>query len=65
MGDAVMKTKDRDLIYGDRPAHKHTFNDETWLCNSPYCEILSGLPHPHDGGPNPILPGREPWRGRM
>jgi hypothetical protein len=33
-----------------------------WACNSPYCEDLGGA-HPSDGGFEPIVQGREPWRG--
>jgi hypothetical protein len=57
-----------DRIVGDRPFHVHRPADtarakvKEWACNSPYCEDLSNL-HPDDGGPEPIVQGREPWRG--
>ncbi len=57
-----------DRIVGDRPFHVHR-NPEgkvrEWACNSPYCEDVaaSTTPHPDDGGPEPIVQGREPWRG--
>jgi hypothetical protein len=56
-----------DRIVGNRPEHIHRNPDPTgkvkeWACNSPYCEDLSG-PHPDDGGPEPVVQGREPWRG--
>ena len=56
-----------DRITGDRPIHVHRNPNpdakvKEWACNSPYCEDLSG-PHPKDGGFEPIVQGREPWRG--
>ncbi len=56
-----------DRIVGDRPEHFHRNLDpeatvKEWACNSPYCEDLHA-PHPKDGGPEPIVQGREPWRG--
>ena len=57
-----------DRIVGTRPEHFHRSLDPSakvkeWACNSPYCEDLNG-PHPDDGGPEPIVQGLEPWRGR-
>lgn len=58
-------TKKSDRIVGERPAHTHyDAQGQTWQCNSPYCIELRGIPHPDDGGPEPISIGREPWRGR-
>jgi hypothetical protein len=56
-----------DRITGDRPEHVHRNHNpdakvKEWACNSPYCEDLTG-PHPKDGGYEPIIQGREPWRG--
>jgi len=56
-----------DRIVGDRPAHIHRNPDpkatvKEWACNSPYCEDLT-TPHPKDGGQEPVVQGREPWRG--
>jgi hypothetical protein len=56
-----------DRIVGTRPEHFHRNPDpkatvKEWACNSPYCEDLTGA-HPADGGPEPIVQGREPWRG--
>ncbi len=56
-----------DRVVGDRPIHIHRASDPSakvkeWACNSPYCEDLAG-PHPDDGGVEPIVQGREPWRG--
>lgn len=56
-----------DRVVGDRPVHLHRASDpaakvKEWACNSPYCEDLAG-PHPDDGGFEPIVQGREPWRG--
>jgi len=56
-----------DRVVGDRPFHIHRAVDpkakiKEWACNSPYCEDLTGL-HPDDGGFEPIVQGREPWRG--
>jgi hypothetical protein len=56
-----------DRIVGMRPEHFHRNPDpaakvKEWACNSPYCEDLAS-PHPDDGGPEPIVQGREPWRG--
>ncbi len=55
-----------DRIVGTRPEHIHhnpnpAAKVKEWACNSPYCEDLSG-PHPDDGGFEPIVQGREPWR---
>jgi len=57
-------TKQRSYVVGDRPAHEHRCPEgHTWPCNSPYCE--SSVSHcPSHGGPEPIVQGREPWRGR-
>jgi hypothetical protein len=56
-----------DRIVGTRPEHIHRPSDpkakiKEWACNSPYCEDLTNL-HPTEGGPEPIVQGREPWRG--
>ena len=56
-----------DRIVGDRPIHIHRAIDPSakikeWACNSPYCEDLTAR-HPDDGGFEPIVQGREPWRG--
>ena len=56
-----------DRVVGDRPIHLHRSLDPSakvkeWACNSPYCEDLGGL-HPDDGGFEPVVQGREPWRG--
>jgi hypothetical protein len=67
MQRSVITFDKNDRIVGDRPVHIHRNLDPTakiteWACNSPYCEDLSG-PHPIDGGFEPIVQGREPWRG--
>ncbi len=48
-----------------RPSHVHTCKkgDHTWECDSPYCEIMT-QDCPEHGGLEPIVVGREPWRGR-
>jgi hypothetical protein len=56
-----------DRIVGDRPEHIHRAANpdakiKEWACNSPYCEDLTGK-HPDEGGFEPIVQGREPWRG--
>ena len=56
-----------DRVVGDRPIHLHRSSDpdatvKEWACNSPYCEDLTGA-HPDDGGAEPVVQGREPWRG--
>jgi len=56
-----------DRIVGSRPEHIHRnpaphAKVKEWACNSPYCEDLEGA-HPDDGGFEPIVQGREPWRG--
>ena len=63
----VITFDETDRIVGGRPEHYHRNPDpkakvKEWACNSPYCEDLSG-PHPDDGGQEPIVQGREPWRG--
>jgi len=61
----AMTVKTRDRLFGDRPAHEHRdpVSGERWRCNSPYCEVMEQL-HPDNGGLEPIVIGREPWRGR-
>jgi len=63
----VITFDDVDRIVGARPEHIHRNPDpkakvKEWACNSPYCEDLAG-PHPNDGGLEPVVQGREPWRG--
>jgi len=56
-----------DRIYGARPSHKHMspVSGLTWQCNSPYCEEMN-VPHPiEEGGFEPVIQGREPWRGGL
>ncbi len=60
-----------DRVVGDRPFHVHHNSDPNakvtkWACNSPYCENVatSDTVHPDDGGPEPIVQGREPGRFR-
>jgi hypothetical protein len=51
-------------VHGERPAHLHTDSDgEQWQCNSPYCIDMKMDP-PEKGGPQPIIQGYEPWKGR-
>lgn len=53
-------------VIGSRPVHVHHSPDNEWpdwKCNSPYCEDLT-TPPPDQGGPEPVIQGREPWRGR-
>ena len=35
-----------------------------WQCDSPYCEDPGADNCPEHGGFEPIVQGREPWRGR-
>jgi hypothetical protein len=57
-------TTKKDWTLPGRPVHIHKCSDgHEWACSSPYCEILTGE-CPDHGGPEPIQPGREPWRGR-
>jgi hypothetical protein len=52
-------------VYGDRPIHTHKAKDgEMWNCNSPYCIQMNVNP-PDKGGPEVIIEGLEPWRGRQ
>lgn len=52
-----------DRVVGDRPVHEHRCTDgHLWACNSPYCDSVTAE-CPEHGGPEPIMPGREPWRG--
>lgn len=55
----------RIYLSGTRPAHVHTCSagEHTWECNSPYCEEMKA-DCPEHGGFEPIVQGREPWRGR-
>jgi hypothetical protein len=61
----MVKTKTRDRLVGTRPAHTHVppSGKEPWKCNSPYCDEMA-VEHPDDGGLEPVVQGREPWRGR-
>jgi hypothetical protein len=70
--EALTRTRDTsgDQIHGDRPTHVHhcSGHDDgvsahTWLCNSPYCEVMDENCTMHGGIP-PVTIGREPWRGR-
>jgi hypothetical protein len=63
--EEIVKSVDRDRIYGTRPAHTHQppSGRPAWKCNSPYCEEMA-TEHPDDGGFEPVVQGREPWRGR-
>ena len=63
----IITFDESDRIVGNRPEHIHRNRNpkakvQEWACNSPYCEELEG-PHPDDGGPEPVVQGREPWRG--
>lgn len=55
----------RILVFGDRPQHTHKCEagNHDWQCNSPYCEVMKA-DCPDHGGLEPIIQGREPWRGR-
>jgi len=56
--------KDKPYVHGSRPIHVHTDSDgERWECNSPYCNDMEMDP-PEKGGPQPVILGNEPWRGR-
>jgi hypothetical protein len=48
---------------GGATFHTHHCNTDgqAWLCNSPYCEVLTGN-CPDHGGPEPVVKGLEPWR---
>lgn len=68
MKRVVLEAEPQDRIFGERPIHLHTNPDpkakiKQWECNSPYCEDVRTSVHPDDGGPEPIVQGREPWRG--
>jgi len=54
-----------DRIFGTRPAHTHrsSVSGAAWQCNSPYCDEME-IPHPEEGGFEPIVQGREPWKGK-
>ncbi len=63
----VITFDESDRIVGNWPEHIQRNPDpkakiKEWACNSPYCEELAGA-HPDDGGFEPIVQGREPWRG--
>jgi len=64
---SVLVTPVSDRIVGSRPSHVHTCltggETHTWNCNSPYCEERE-TQCPAHGGFEPIVQGREPWRGR-
>jgi hypothetical protein len=65
MSDALATKKNpRDRVYGNRPVHVHVppSGEAFWRCNSPYCNDMA-TEHPDDGGLEPIVEGREPWRG--
>ena len=57
--------KTRDRVIGTRPSHIHVppSGAETWKCNSPYCDEMA-VEHPDEGGQEPVIQGREPWKGR-
>jgi hypothetical protein len=70
MATAITRMTSGDQIHGDRPVHVHQCSGEddghtshTWLCNSPYCEVMEENCTVHHGVP-PIRMGFEPWRGR-
>lgn len=52
-----------------RPQHVHTClgddgeSPHSWMCDSPYCEVMVGENCTEHGGLPPIRMGREPWRG--
>lgn len=52
-------------VHGDRPKHKHLCEEgpHEWECNSPYCDFKDQLCPAH-GGFEPVMQGREPWKGR-
>lgn len=57
-------TAKRIYVVNGRPVHKHTCpKGHTWDCDSPYCEQMDAT-CPEHGGLEPIVVGREPWRGR-
>lgn len=62
-------TKATNFVRNGRPAHTHTCSGadgntpHLWQCDSPYCEAMTADCPPH-GGFEPIVQGREPWRGR-
>ncbi len=54
----------RNYVVGTRPVHNHKCPDgHFWECNSPYCDNLE-VECPEHGGFEPIVQGREQWRGR-
>jgi hypothetical protein len=69
-----MKTREvtydaTDRVVGSRPVHIHRCPGDAkepsheWACNSPYCEdLVAPCPELH-GGNEPVVQGREPWRG--
>ncbi len=66
---AIRNEAGDQLKNGGRPAHVHQCTGEddgksahTWLCDSPYCEVMADNCTVHGGIP-PIRIGREPWRG--
>jgi hypothetical protein len=60
----TLKKATRVYIVNGRPAHTHTCSEShTWDCDSPYCEQIKA-DCPEHGGLEPIVVGREPWRGR-
>lgn len=52
------------LMHGDRPQHEHVCRicNNRWKCDSPYCDFMTTICVPC-GGIEPIIQGREPWRG--
>src|SRR5467141_1682350 len=48
---------------GGNTFHKHRcpHGPHDWLCNSPYCEVLTDLCPDHEGH-EPVRKGSEPWR---
>lgn len=51
---------------GTLTVHKHTCvaGNHVWQCDSPYCDAPGDDDCPDHGGLEPIIQGREPWRGR-
>lgn len=56
--------KDNPHVHGSYPIHEHVDSDgDTWKCNSPYCVDRVADP-PEKDGPQPVVLGYEPWKGR-
>jgi hypothetical protein len=63
-GNPQSLVKKINYVVGTRPKHVHHGPvSGDWECNSPYCEDML-TDKPEDGGPDVIVIGREPWRGR-